>query len=165
MGLETTLFFHVPNSVHAITPLISKILVNCFGREKSGNEFYIFHNQPKEARGYSPVMQRLLPLDKKWKDSLTIIPWPTKKIPEVAGSVKSTLEALIREYLFVSLFKACAESLSSENTSRLNAMQRAETKIEELLDNLGFEFNRLRQNSIDEELFDVVSGFEALKNL
>jgi hypothetical protein len=25
-----------------------------------------------------------------------------------------------------------------------------------------FSFNRLRQNSIDEELFDVVAGFEAL---
>ncbi|MBK5278379.1 MAG: F0F1 ATP synthase subunit gamma, partial [Bacteroidia bacterium] len=162
VGLTTTLLFHVPNSVHAITPLVSKILLNCLDKNKSRNEFYIFHNQPKQARGYLPVMQRLLPLDKKWKDKLEIIPWPTKKLPQVAGGMKSTLEALIREYLFVSLFKACAESLSSENASRLNAMQRAEKSIEELLDNLGFEFNRLRQSSIDEELFDVVSGFEML---
>jgi len=161
-GLITTLFFHVPNSVHAITPLVSEILIKCLDRNNSGNEFYIFHNQPKEASGYAPVMQRLLPLDKKWKDAVEIIPWPTNKIPQVAGGMKSTLEALIREYLFVSLFKACAESLASENASRLNAMQRAEKSIEELLGNLGFEFNQLRQSSIDEELFDVVSGFEML---
>lgn len=161
-GLTTTQFFHVPNSVHAITPLVSKILMNCLDRNRNGNEFYVFHNQPRETSGYLPVLQRLLPLDKKWKDTVEIMPWPTHKIPQVAGGMKSTLEALIREYLFVSLFKACAESLSSENASRLNAMQRAEKSIEELLNNLGFEFNRLRQSSIDEELFDVVSGFEML---
>jgi F-type H+-transporting ATPase subunit gamma len=71
--------------------------------------------------------------------------------------------ALIHAHLFTSLFKACAESLSSENASRLAAMQRAEKNINELLDDLSHNFHSLRQSSIDEELFDVVSGFEALK--
>jgi len=71
---------------------------------------------------------------------------------------------LIREYLFVSLFKACAESLASENASRLAAMQRAQRNIDDLLDGLRAAFNQKRQTSIDEELFDVVSGFEALAN-
>jgi F-type H+-transporting ATPase subunit gamma len=72
------------------------------------------------------------------------------------------LRALIREYLFVSLFRACAESLASENVSRLAAMQRAGKNIEELLEDLNGTFHRLRQSGIDEELFDVISGFEAL---
>jgi F-type H+-transporting ATPase subunit gamma len=71
---------------------------------------------------------------------------------------------LIREYLFVSLFKACAESLASENASRLAAMQRAQRNIDELLDELRTAYNQERQTSIDEELFDVVAGFEALAN-
>jgi F-type H+-transporting ATPase subunit gamma len=41
-------------------------------------------------------------------------------------------------------------------------MQRAEKNIDELLGTLTQNFNRLRQDSIDEELFDVISGFEAL---
>ncbi|HDP94800.1 MAG TPA: F0F1 ATP synthase subunit gamma, partial [Candidatus Aminicenantes bacterium] len=61
-----------------------------------------------------------------------------------------------------SLFRACAESLASENASRLAAMQRAEKNIDELLENLNRSFHRLRQSSIDEELFDIISGFEAL---
>jgi F-type H+-transporting ATPase subunit gamma len=73
-----------------------------------------------------------------------------------------TLRAFIREYLFISLFRACAESLASENASRLAAMQRADKNIGELQENLTRTFHRLRQNGIDEELFDVVSGFEAL---
>ena len=78
------------------------------------------------------------------------------------GDGTSTLRALIREYLFVSLFRACAESLASENASRLASMQRADKNIDELLEDLNRTFHRLRQSGIDEELFDVVSGFEAL---
>ena len=78
------------------------------------------------------------------------------------GGGTATLRALIREYLFVSLFRACAESLASENASRLAAMQRADKNIDELLEDLNRTFHRQRQNGIDEELFDVISGFEAL---
>ncbi|MCK7510102.1 MAG: F0F1 ATP synthase subunit gamma [Desulfobacterales bacterium] len=78
------------------------------------------------------------------------------------GGGTATLRALIREYLFVSLFRACAESLASENASRLAAMQRADKNIDELLEDLNGTFHRLRQSGIDEELFDVISGFEAL---
>jgi len=70
--------------------------------------------------------------------------------------------ALINGYLFASLYKASVESLASENASRLGAMQRAEKNITDLLEDLGKKYHRLRQSSIDEELFDVVSGFEAL---
>jgi len=73
-----------------------------------------------------------------------------------------TLVALVREYLFVSLFRAYAESLASENASRLAAMQSAEKNIDELLEDLNRNSHRLRQSDIDEELFDVVSGFEAM---
>ena len=76
---------------------------------------------------------------------------------------ESTLRALIREYLFISLFRACAESLASENASRLAAMQRAENNIDELLEYLNQTFHRKRQSGIDEELFDGISGFEALR--
>jgi F-type H+-transporting ATPase subunit gamma len=41
-------------------------------------------------------------------------------------------------------------------------MERADRNIEELLGNLHGTFHRLRQASIDDELFDVISGFEAL---
>lgn len=34
--------------------------------------------------------------------------------------------------------------------------------IDDLLEDLNGTFHRLRQSGIDEELFDVVSGFEAL---
>ena len=103
-----------------------------------------------------------MPLDAVWHNEIAELPWPTGNLPQVVGSNTITLRALIREYLFVSLFRACAESLASENASRLAAMERADKNIEELLDNLHATFYHLRQSSIDEELFDVISGYEAL---
>jgi F-type H+-transporting ATPase subunit gamma len=41
-------------------------------------------------------------------------------------------------------------------------MQRAEKSIDGMLDDLNRKFHRLRQEGIDEELFDVIAGFEAL---
>ena len=165
VGFNTTKLFAVPNEVNAITSLVGDVLVKAQqSMEAQGiDTLYIFHNQPKESAGYIPVMQRLLPLDETWQQAFDKTTWPTNNLPQVAGTIQPTLLALIGEYLFVSLFKACADSLASENSSRLNAMQRAEKNIDELLEDLNNTFHRLRQSSIDEELFDVVAGFEALK--
>ncbi|HWR25139.1 MAG TPA: F0F1 ATP synthase subunit gamma [Methanosarcina sp.] len=163
-GLQIEGLFSVPNSVKAITPLIGQILVEseAFNSRKENAELYLFYNRPKSRAVYAPVSQRLLPLDEIWQREIMELPWPTGSLPEVIGNNIGTLQALIREYLFVSLFRACAESLASENSSRLAAMQRADRNIDEMLEDLQGKYYRLRQSGIDEELFEVVSGFEAL---
>jgi F-type H+-transporting ATPase subunit gamma len=163
-GLPLMGVFTVPNSVKGITPLVGQILVECEAHhsEREFTELHLFYNRPTSRAVYAPVSQRLLPLDEDWRLKLAGLPWPTGNLPEVMGETTATLRALIREYLFISLFRACAESLSSENASRLAAMQRADKNIDELLEDLNGAFHRLRQSGIDEELFDVISGFEAL---
>jgi F-type H+-transporting ATPase subunit gamma len=180
--------FALPGSLAAITPLVGQVLVALEAhREKGGvdgeprddeespdrgqhstgkarpvTQVLLFHNQPLAGAAYAPGSQRLLPLDGTWQRELATMPWPTRQWPEVVNASPDTLLALVREYLFVSLFRACAQSLASENASRLAAMQRAEKNIDELLEGLNQGFHRLRQGSIDEELFDLVAGFEAL---
>ena len=163
-GLPPVGLFAVPTSVNAITPLVGQILVESEAHHGKGEivQLYLFHNRPKAGAAYEPVSQRLLPLDEQWGLRLAHLPWPTKNLPEVIGGREQTLQALVREYLFVSLFKACAESLAAENASRLAAMQRAEKNIDDLVGSLNQTFRRLRQTSIDEELFDVISGYESL---
>jgi F-type H+-transporting ATPase subunit gamma len=97
-----------------------------------------------------------------WFDKLAATPWPSKIIPQVIDGAPSALDPFLRGYLFVLLFQACAESLASENASRLASMQRAEKNIDGMLDDLNRKFHQLRQEAIDEELFDVIAGFEAL---
>jgi F-type H+-transporting ATPase subunit gamma len=163
-GLPVAGLFSVPNSVKAITPLVGEILIKSEAGRSGTNavELHLFYNRPTSGAVYAPVNQRLLPLDETWRTELTKLPWPTKNLPETMGNCTGTLRTLIREYLFVSLFRACAESLASENASHLAAMQRADKNIGELLEELNRSFHRLRQSGIDAELFDVISGFEAL---
>jgi F-type H+-transporting ATPase subunit gamma len=163
-GLPLVGLFTVPNSVQAITPLVGQIQIESEAhRDKDENApLWVFHNRPLSGALYEPVSQRLLPLDAQWQQGLAKIHWPTTNLPEVMGGGSATLRALIREYLFISLFRACAESLASENASRLAAMERADKNINDLLEQLHGSFHQLRQSGIDEELFDVISGFEAL---
>jgi F-type H+-transporting ATPase subunit gamma len=161
--------FTVPISVHGITRLTGRILVEIESAREKGEvaSVYVFHNHPKPGASYEPVRRRLLPLDSKWQEKLASKPWPStpdaaKPRPEVIGGTAAALKGFIRGYLFMLLFQACAESLNSENASRLEAMQRAEKNIKDILEDLNRKFDSVRQASIDEELFDVVSGFEAL---
>ena len=163
-GLPPVKMFAVANSVTAVTPLVGQILGEFERHRRKGEigQVFLFHNRPISGAIYEPVSQRLLPLDEKWRREVAEISWPTANLPEVLVDGEATLQALIREYLFVSMFKACAESLASENASRLAAMQRAEKNIDELLEDLTRTFHRLRQSNIDEELFEVIAGYESL---
>jgi F-type H+-transporting ATPase subunit gamma len=162
-GLTLMGLFPVPGSVEAIAPLVGQIQIESEAQRAKGEyaRLYVFHNRPEPGALYEPVSRRLLPFDAAWQLGMAQVHWPTGNLPEVMDA-GTALRALVREYLFISLFRACAESLASENASRLSAMERANKNIDELLETLHGTFHRLRQSGIDEELFDVISGFEAL---
>jgi len=117
---------------------------------------------PGPGAGYAPATQDLLPLDDAWLRGLAARPWPRAVRPDLLAPALPTMQALLGEYLFVRVCRACAESLASEQASRLAAMQRADRTIDTLLAGLRLRFQRQRQEAIDEELFDVIAGSEAL---
>lgn len=162
-GLVPTHCYPVPGSVSTITSLVGQLLDASLDEQETGRfrHLYLFHNRPTAGAGYQPHSQRLLPLDTTWQQNFMQKQWPSKNRPQVIGARPTALTLLLNEYLFVSIFKACAESLAGENASRLAAMLRAEKNIGELLDTVNQTYNQMRQNTIDQELFDVISGFEA----
>jgi F-type H+-transporting ATPase subunit gamma len=164
-GLSPTKLFHVPNSVAGITPLVNTILMKIeeYRSENAAYSFLLFHNSPLTGETYQPKYQRLFPVDQDWEHKIQNIKWPSNHLPQIIGNKEHVFRSLFREHLFVSIYKACAESLASENASRLAAMQRAEKNIQEIQNDLQQSYNRLRQSMIDDELFDVIAGFEALK--
>jgi F-type H+-transporting ATPase subunit gamma len=158
--------FAAPNAVAAITTVVSDIQLE-IESYTAGSQcpVYVFHNQPRAAARYEPAAQRLLPLDAAWRNRLSCIEWPTPALAEMLGGSAASLPALVHEHLFIGLFRACAESLASENASRLEAMQRAQKNIDEVSAKLHSSLNRLRQSSIDAELFDVVAGCNAVRQV
>jgi len=155
----------VPSSTaginRAVEELLAKIEEWHFGR---GIEFVaLFYARPVSGAWYRTRGVRLLPVDTEWINSLKAKSWPSKVIPTFDLDEATLFRLLIREYLFVSLYRAFAESLASENASRLASMQVAEKNIEERLRTLTAESRQVRQDSIASELLDIIASFEALR--
>jgi F-type H+-transporting ATPase subunit gamma len=163
-GFDDVKCFALPHSVQAIASLIAHLLESLMDSnlDMATLDLRLFHHHPEHGAQYVPSARQLFPFDRQWSNRISTIKWPTNQLPEIVGSALFSFEALLREDIFISLYRACAESLASENASRLIAMQRAEKNIDELSGTLTCRFHQHRQSSIDEELFDVVAGFEAL---
>lgn len=155
----------VPSSTAGITPAVEEVLRKLeewhFQR---GVEFVVlFYARPVSGAWYRVRGVRLLPVDREWINGLKAKRWPSKVLPEFSMDETQLFRALIREYMFVSLYRAFAESLASENASRLASMQVAEHNIDDRLRALTTESRQFRQTSITDELLDIISSFEALR--
>lgn len=156
--------FAVPNSVTEIMPAVQDLLF-CIERWRSQlqlERILLFYNHPLTAATYQPSSLQLFPIDSSWLHHLQEQEWHSQTIPTFTMERGQLFSELIREYFFVSLYRAFAASLASENASRMFAMQSAEKNIEERLSDLKTQYHRQRQNSITAELLDIVGGFEAL---
>lgn len=158
--------YALPHAVEGLTSAVQDVLVSIeqWREERGVSRVVLFNNRPKRGASYEPNAVQLLPLPTEWLKDLAESPWPTNQLPAHPGDWQTLFAALLRQYLFVALFRAFAESLASENASRLAAMQAAENNIEEKIDGLNARYHRRRQAAITEELLDVISGFEALES-
>ena len=165
MASERNILFHamypMPSKVESIATSVQKILQE-IDTTLSLNPFltiYILYNQPSHAGTHQVRCIRLFPFEEEFIQSISHASWKTKEIPAVIGEYKAVFSHLVREYLFSMLSKGMLASLFSENVCRAQVMQQAEKKIEEMLKEMSYTFQRHRQNSIDDELFDLLSGY------
>lgn len=163
-GRNVSRIIELPRTVSKIQNTVNNLIqgITDWRENRNISEVLIFHNKPETQGKYSPYVQRLLPLDKEWLQGLTHREWPTNNIPKFSMSPTALLSALIRQYLFVSLYRAVAASLAAEHTSRLNSMQVAEKKIRDWMDKLQLHYRQERHASITEELLDIMAGYEAV---
>lgn len=153
-----------PGSTSGITPMVQDItmLLEDWRFKRQVEHMHLFYNEYVSGATYRPKTLRILPVEEAWLKDLKQRKWESRTLPLFTMDWERLFRALIREYLFVSIYRAFANSLASENASRLAAMQSAEKNIEERLEELFMQFHRQRQMVITEEILDIVSGFEAL---
>jgi len=163
-GQTVEAYVQVPGSVSGIIPKVNRLLgyIDSWQSERNVEQVFLYYNRQVSASRYEPYTLNLLPVDKQWLDRIGERKWPGKCIPLFTMDWDPLFSALIRQYLFVSLHRAFAESLASENASRLTSMQGAEKNISEQLDSLLSRFHQQRQMAITGELLDIVAGFEVL---
>lgn len=155
----------VPGSIAGITPLVHELLfqIQTWGARQGIDRVHLYYNQQQHGAAYQPRKRELLPLDQQWLAKLRQEPWRGPSLPSFTMDAQTLFSALLRQYLFIGLYQALAESAASENASRLAAMQGAEKNITERMDELTRRYYQQRQMAITEELLDIVSGYEAFQ--
>ena len=163
-GQQVDELMATPSSTAGITPLVQEIImvIEEWHFRQNVDHFMLFYNDYISGSNYHPYKVQLLPVNRDWLKEIARKKWDSKSLPIFRMDCNKIFSSLIREYLFVSLYRAFAESLASENASRLASMQNAEKNIEEQMQDLHVQFHRTRQMTITEELLDIVAGFEAL---
>ena len=163
-GYRVQKHLSLPGSVSGISQKVQAMVLtlDAWRLKRGVNIVYLFYNRPISGAAYRPTTVRLLPIDVERLRSMETKTWPSRTLPTFLMDRRSLLTALIRQHLFVLVFRAFAESLASENAARLTAMQSAEKNIDDRLVLLNQDYHGLRQNSITSELLDIVSGFEVL---
>lgn len=68
------------------------------------------------------------------------------------------MEKLLPKVLKVKLFTSHVDSVTSEHAARMTAMQIANDNADNLIEELTREYNKLRQESITNELLDLIGG-------
>jgi F-type H+-transporting ATPase subunit gamma len=64
-------------------------------------------------------------------------------------------------YIASSVYHCLLNSITAEQSSRMNAMESASKNCGELIDKLQLEYNKVRQAKITQELCEIISGAEA----
>jgi len=154
--------FRTPITVSDITSVMQRLLPIVNEWQLGGiRPIDVHFNIRTSASTLAPETFRLFPVSPQFLTRCEQRTWNSRRLP-IYTDPQTLLAALIRQYLFVGLYRACAESRASENASRIAAMQAASKNIDRRLHELRTDFNESRQAAITEEILDIAAGVEAL---
>jgi len=155
----------VPGSAARITDTVQQLLLKIDewrGVEGITPVTLIYNHPLRRNTSYKAISLELLPVNLRRFRHLEEEPWPSRGIPALTLPRPVLLTHLLRQYFFVVMYRACAESQAAEHGSRLAAMQAADKNLGDRLEEVTMHYRRARQAVITSELLDVVSGFEAI---
>ena len=131
-------------------------LLDEFSRGEIG-EIYLAYTSFKNTVVHIPKLIKLLPveMDLSAEESNTLLMNYEPNEDEV-------LNAIIPKYMSSLIYGALLEAVASENGARMTAMDSATSNAEEMIDSLSLQYNRARQDSITQELTEIIAGANAI---
>ena len=158
--------------VYADAQAIGKTVLSAFEAGEIG-ELWIAYTAFKGTMTHVPTLIKLLPVDPELDrggervSTEMFAPEAESAInPMVPMNfeppVSEALPMLIPKYITSMIYGALMEAHASENAARMQAMDNATNNAEEMIDELGLQYNRARQGSITQELTEIIAGAEAI---
>jgi len=147
---------------------ISEIIIEKF---LSGelDEIHIIYSLMISSVRIEPHAMKLLPLDldsimEELKDKKA----DNEKVQQDESliyepSPKAVFDVLVSKYVKGIIYGALVEAFTSEQSSRMTAMDNATASADEMLSKLNLHYNRARQAAITQEISEIVGGAAALQ--
>jgi len=120
------------------------------------DELYVVYNHFISFGRYEQRLVRLLPPE------LTPVEMQPDTVPLIGSDPAEMQEFLLFEHLALQLYLGLVESMVSEHSARLQAMDAAKTNIDERSGELERAFHIVRQQGITEEMLEIASGAQSL---
>ena len=142
--------------VLADTIAISHLVIDSYS-EGEVDEVHLAFTRFVSTVSQMPVIQKLLPVTPA---SLT----GSERVGYIyEPDSLAVLGSLLPRYVEMEIFHALLESNASEQSSRMVAMRNATDNANELMNDMTLVMNRIRQDSITNELLDLIGGQIALE--
>ena len=129
--------------------------------DKKYNKIVFVYNQFKNAATQVLVTEQFLPVisqqstDNSQQSEVDYIYMPNKE---------DIFNVMLPKSLKMQVYKILLDSFASEQGARMISMTQATDNATELLKELNLSYNKARQSAITNELVEIVSGANALKN-
>lgn len=128
-------------------------------KEGKFDEVYLIYNKFVNAATQEVTTEQLLPISMPENTESQV---ETDHIFE--PNREEILDNLIPKSIKTQVFKAILDSVASEHGARMTAMHKATDNAQALKNDLVIFYNKARQAAITNEILEIVSGAEALKN-
>ncbi|MBR1600818.1 MAG: F0F1 ATP synthase subunit gamma [Alphaproteobacteria bacterium] len=158
--------YAVSNSVKAVAMLAENVILNIdevIRKERISDVIVVSHHRG-EHNVINVELKQIIPFDMKRLQKLQNKKWETNNIPQIGVDAGKMFAELVNESLMIRVGKEINSSLAAEHYTRMTNMQNAEKNIDENLEELNLEYQQQRQEEITDELIDVISGVEAMKD-
>ncbi len=145
---------------------IGRIAVDEFMAGRA-DEVYLVYTDFINMVNQQPTMKKLLPLEVGDGDE-RVQTYATSQGPTATyfyePGQEEILDEIIPRFTSLQVYQAVLESLASEHAARMVAMKNATDSATELADVLQLEYNKVRQQSITNEMLDIAGGAEAAES-
>ena len=136
---------------------IAQYVIKTFVEMEKIDKVFLVYSEFKSVLSQKPVVTQLLPVPKieeaenEASQAEYIYEQPAA---EIFGK-------LLPKQVETQIYRACLESIASEQGSRMTAMDSASKNAGDLISSLTLNMNRIRQAAITKEIIEVVSGAAA----
>ena len=140
----------------ADTTAISRLVIDDYTAGEV-DEVYLSYMRFVSTVQQAPVMERILPVAPAELDSTQRVGYIYE--PDAA----TVLSSLLPQFVEMQIYHGILESIASEQSARMVAMRNATDNASQLSSDLTLVMNKLRQDSITNELLDLIGGQVAME--